>query len=74
MIDRRLKEFSLIDQCLMKLMFDEVKDRFTDNRWHTWDGYLKYQGKIFKASCEFRCNGKAFSMRNHKVEIVSKVM
>lgn len=73
-IDRNLNEFPLIDQCLMKLIFDETKNRINDSKWHAWEGNLRFKGNVFKTSCEVRFKAQSFGMRNHKVELLGKIM
>ena len=54
---KRLKEFSTLQRKLLKLMYEQVKNKYKDGQWHTFKSKFKIKEQYYQLECEFMLDG-----------------
>jgi hypothetical protein len=53
---------------VIKMMYDDVKDRQSADRWHDYKREITYKNERYIISATIRCDNEMFSYRNLIIE------
>lgn len=58
------------DRKVFKLVFNAVKGRYGDGRWHKFSSKVIISGKIYFVFCDFKLTSGVFTTENRKLVAV----
>lgn len=51
---KRIKDFTHLEQQLIKIMYEDVKNKYRDGQWREYKTKLKIKDRWYGFECEFR--------------------
>lgn len=51
---KRIKDFNRLEQQLIKMMYEQVKNKYKDGQWREFKAKFKIKDRYYGFECEFR--------------------
>lgn len=68
----RARELEFEDAEIMRQMFNLVKGRCGDGKWHHFKSMLKYGTQLFEVECDFKLEAGIMSIKERNIRMVIK--
>ena len=59
---KRINKFSPLQRQLIKLMYEQVKNKYKDGQWHIFKSKFKIKEQYYQLECEFKLDGTYLSI------------